>query len=806
MHRRTISVLSLLALGLLAAAPFAQEEVLLSRVREGGSPPDDPRQSLKPYAIDLGALLPGDLGQPTSGLLASPPEYSPSAGVLFRWTSGMGNVVANTVAALTGDPAHDDKAFVVVTNAAGKTAADAAFSAAGADLSKVVYYYHPSDSVWLRDYGPHFVWQDDALTIADSHYYPTRPLDNFIPTLVGEDDFLVPPYHMGVYYSGGNFQPGPNRHGFVTSLINQDNPAYDDAKLAALYQAFQGIDTLHIMPRLPSSVDGTGHIDMWMYIVDEDDVIISEFKPGSNATAIQVTNDAVPYMQALGFTVHRPPAWNVGSTHYTYTNAFRVNDRIFVIKYGDGNPDYLDEDAQSNAVWAAAAGPGVQLIPINCYNIIPLAGAIHCIVMQVPERTEPVPAAKLVAPDGGELFVAGTDEELVWTATDDVAITGVDIDCSNDGGATWPWPVATGEPNDGRFAWNVPWWISTNMVMRIVAHDALGNSVAAASVTPFEVSTDPQHAYTFASGAGLDKWAWGAGTSTWAELDGQQRPPTVSTTIEALKPGAYAAIATSNATGGDTDVNRYIAPAPGTGKESTHVFEFTLAENRAALRDVKIDWEGYGDDCQQQELYVWDRELANWGDGAGLVGENNYATTYAGNRDDDLVAHLQSEFDRWVDMDGTLSFLVYADRSGQESFHDAVTVTTTYLDVPAGQWADLGNGLAGGAGVPVLEGTGLLSPDSPLDLQLRFAAASAPAALVAGLSQVNLPLKGGILVPAPDVVVPGLVTDANGELLLSDTWPAGAPAGTAVFMQAWIQDGGAPAGWSASNGVKAITP
>ena len=51
---------------------------------------------------------------------------------------------------------------------------------------------------------------------------------------------------------------------------------------------------------------------MWLYLVDEDSVIISEFKPGSNATAISITNNAVPYMQALGFQVHRTPAWNSG--------------------------------------------------------------------------------------------------------------------------------------------------------------------------------------------------------------------------------------------------------------------------------------------------------------------------------------------------------------------------------------------------------------------------------------------------------------------------------------------------------------
>ena len=42
-------------------------------------------------------------------------------------------------------------------------------------------------------------------------------------------------------------------------------------------------------------------------------------------------------MESLGFTVHRPPAWNVGVTHYTYANAFRVNDRIFMPNYGPGN-------------------------------------------------------------------------------------------------------------------------------------------------------------------------------------------------------------------------------------------------------------------------------------------------------------------------------------------------------------------------------------------------------------------------------------------------------------------------------------
>jgi hypothetical protein len=58
-----------------------------------------------------------------------------------------------------------------------------------------------------------------ALAIVDSHSYPQRPLDIFNPTLTADDYFLIPSYDIGLYYSGGNFQPGPGGLGFTTSLV-----------------------------------------------------------------------------------------------------------------------------------------------------------------------------------------------------------------------------------------------------------------------------------------------------------------------------------------------------------------------------------------------------------------------------------------------------------------------------------------------------------------------------------------------------------------------------------------------------------
>lgn len=659
----------------------------LPRWREGVTP-DDPNQSLSPYAIHALPRMHLPEMAPGTGTIASPPEYAPCAGVIFRYSSGSwAQVVVDCVAALTGAAAHDEIAWVVVASEAQKASATAAFAAAGADLGKVRFLFEPTNSIWLRDYGPHFIWQADTLGIADSHYYPTRPEDNFIPTLVAEHEFVVPAYPMGLYYSGGNFQPGPARTGFLTSLINLDNPEMSAAQIAELYSDYQGIDTVHVMPKLPSSVDATGHIDMWMYLVDEDSVIISQFKPGSNATAISITDNAVPYMRELGFTVHRPPAWNVGSTHYTYANAFRVNDRIFVPIYGPGNAAYLADDQAALAVWTAAAGPGVTIVPINCYSIIPAAGAIHCIMMQVPKVVASTPAVHVLAPSGGELLAQGKTYDLTWSASDDEQVRLIDLYLSYDGALGPPHLISAGEVDDGHFAWTVPngllalpdGALTLDAHVRVVAEDNVGFSSMAESEASFQIARARQHVYDFGQGAGVDKWAYGNQTTSWTQLSGIRSPTALGTPLDA---NAYSALASSDASGGDGDPARYVSPIPANGSESTHLFDFMIAENPGCLLDLEIAWEGYGDDCLQVELYVWDNVASNWSDARGAFGLNAYAANWAGNRDERLVTHIRSDFTRYIDATGRLSFLVYAERASQETFHDYVSVTTTFKNCP----------------------------------------------------------------------------------------------------------------------------
>ena len=121
-------------------------------------------------------------------------------------------------------------------------------------------------------------------------------------------------------------------------------------------------------------------------------------------------------------------------------------------------------------------------------------------------------------------------------------------------------------------------------------------------------------------------------------------------------------------------------------------------------------------------------------------------------------------------------------------------------------WTGLGHGLRGAHLPPALWGEGSLQGGTPVTLRLAAVPASAQVVLFVGFSALLAPFKGGTLVPHPNLIVPGLVANGSGTLTLTTTWPAGVPAGSELFMQAWVVDAAGPAGFTASPGIRGVTP
>jgi hypothetical protein len=162
-----------------------------------------------------------------------------------------------------------------------------------------------------------------------------------------------------------------------------------------------------------------------------------------------------------------------------------------------------------------------------------------------------------------------------------------------------------------------------------------------------------------------------------------------------------------------------------------------------------------------------------------------------------------------VRMDATQS-AVMAMRAGSDFPVTGGSYDTTYggnadvaiakFELPPQPWEVLGGGLKGTLDAPNLAGAGALTPGSPARFSVRGAAASSPAYLVAGLSAVNLPFKGGTLVPSPTLSLP-MATSGQGTLDLPFLWVS-VPAGIDLYVQYWIKDLGALTGWSATNALR----
>jgi trimeric autotransporter adhesin len=121
-------------------------------------------------------------------------------------------------------------------------------------------------------------------------------------------------------------------------------------------------------------------------------------------------------------------------------------------------------------------------------------------------------------------------------------------------------------------------------------------------------------------------------------------------------------------------------------------------------------------------------------------------------------------------------------------------------------WSDIGSGLAGVNGIPMLAGTGSLAAGCAGSLLLTSARAASPALLFVALSSVPAPFKGGVLVASPFTLAVALATNGSGALLLPYTWPSGVPGDTSIYLQCAVKDVAAPQGVSLSNALKGVTP
>lgn len=336
---------------------------------------------LTPAERELPPLVSRGASLPPTGVIRAAAEYEPNEGILVRWTSGQAALTELIVKATTLDASA--KVWIVVASSGTNSQANATstLTTAGANLNRVVWVTAPSDSIWMRDYGPRFVYRNGRRAQIDHTYNRPRPNDNAIPTVIASL-FGERLYDTGLIHGGGNYHLFDNGPAYMTDLIVAENQGLTAAAIIERYRQFQGVQQ-RLTAAFPASFDSTQHIDMWTLPAGPRTVIIGRYDP-STGTPHTVSEALAAEKAAAGYEVIRTPGFRVSNTHFTYTNAVILNNLVLTCRFNNRPA----ENAQAIAAFQQAF-PGRTIDSVDCSSIITLSGAIHCIVMHVPLARDP---------------------------------------------------------------------------------------------------------------------------------------------------------------------------------------------------------------------------------------------------------------------------------------------------------------------------------------------------------------------------------------------------------------------------------
>lgn len=416
-----------------------------------------------------------------------PGEYEPMQGIIFAWEpfGSVTPILSAMVREITTTGAAD--AYIMVDSAAEQTSVTTTLNTAGANMSRVQFFIVTTDTIWIRDYGPRYIYEGNVRSIVDHTYNRPRPFDDVQPQFwASQKNHAL--YEIPLIHGGGNYHLSGLNPSWATRLTVNENPTLTEAQIVAHWHNYQNVNTTMTNP-FPTGVDSTQHIDMWMQITGDNKVMVSDW-PSNPGSAQDVICDATALsMTGLGWTVTRVPAFSVGGTHYSYTNVVMCNNLVLLPSYT--NATVAPSNATALTTWQTAM-PGKTIVQVPCQAIVTSAGVMHCIVMHVPAHLGGVnPTAYLRTLRGPETLTPGANADIRWSADDDQSVANVDILLSTDGGATFPTVVAAATANDGLFAWTVPSTYTTQGRLRIVARDASGNTGSDSSGADLFINAPP---------------------------------------------------------------------------------------------------------------------------------------------------------------------------------------------------------------------------------------------------------------------------------------------------------------------------
>ena len=342
--------------GLEELIPHRETALEWARLRENGDRPVDAR-SLR---ADPPPLAP----------IRNCAEWEPLTGVLVRYPLGVPYQLLRDF--------DDHLTLHVVVSSAYQTTAKNNFVANGVDTTKVQWLVKPNDSIWVRDYGPWFVFDgNDDITIIDHVYNrPARPNDNKIPAALGTQ-LGIPVVGHDMWHTGGNYMTDGSLFSMSTDLVYDEAQSANGmtpAQVDALMLDYYGVTNYNVIDDIAAG--GIHHIDTWGKFLDEETILIKQVWTShytwstleQRATLI----GSLAASTGRNYTVRRVYCPAIGGGEpASYTNSLIANERIYVPLFNNATYDPLALQAYEDAA------PGYEVLGYT-YGGWLTDDALHC--------------------------------------------------------------------------------------------------------------------------------------------------------------------------------------------------------------------------------------------------------------------------------------------------------------------------------------------------------------------------------------------------------------------------------------------
>lgn len=293
-------------------------------------------------------------------------EFEPMQAVLIRYPLGIPFDVVRELA--------EDCTLITIVSSSYENQARTQYQSNGVNMDNCVFVNAPTDSYWVRDFGPWYIFEGRQPAIVDNVYNRPRPNDDNVPGVFA-NYWNIPMYGMNLEHTGGNMMEDGRGHGVSDDLIVIENN-YNETNVRNKMRDYLGIDPYHIT--IDPQGDYIAHVDCWGKYLAPDKILIAQL-PQSNpryqyyeqvAEYFATTNCCWGYPYHV-YRVQEPG----GNTLAPYTNSLILNNKILVPL--GSNPTY---NQQALDVYQEAM-PGYEIIGFENtdYSIGWLnTDALHC--------------------------------------------------------------------------------------------------------------------------------------------------------------------------------------------------------------------------------------------------------------------------------------------------------------------------------------------------------------------------------------------------------------------------------------------